>query len=90
MKINFKDFQLKDITGNPVQVETPLHQIIWNKIWERTPDIWMKDIAEQIYKGEEVEINSSQVEFIKATMKDSKSGLLEFFWRDLELYIDKH
>lgn len=90
MKINFKEFELKGIDWTPVNPETPLYQIIGNKIWERTPDIWTKEIAEKIYKGEEVELNSSQVEFIKATMSDPKSWLLEFFWRELNLFVDKH
>lgn len=90
MKINFKDFVLKSIDWTPVTPETPLHQIIGNKVWEFTNDLWVKEIAEKIYKGEEVEINSSQVEFIKTTMNDPKSGLMPFFWRELNIYIDAH
>ena len=85
MKINFKDFVLKSIDWTPVTPETPLHQIIGNKVREFTNDLWTKEIAEKIYKGEEVEINSSQVEFIKNTMSSEKSGLLPFFWRELNL-----
>ncbi len=90
MKINFKDFQLKSIDWTPVTPETPLHQIIGNKVWEFTDDLWVKEIAEKIYKGEEVEINSSQVEFIKTTLSDPKSWLMPFFGRELSLYIDSH
>ena len=90
MKINFADFQLKGIDWTPVTPETPLYQIIGNKVREFTNDLWTKEIAEKIYKGEEVEINSSQAEFIKNTMADPKSGLLPFFWRELNLFIDNH
>lgn len=90
MKINFTEFTLKSIDWTPVTPETPLHQIIGNKVREFTNDLWVKEIAEKIYKGEEVEINSDQKEFIKTTMNDPKSGLMPFFGRELGLFIDKN
>lgn len=93
MKINFQDFKLTWIDWKEVDFapDAPeLHQIIWNKIWEFSSDLWLKEIAEKIYRGEEVELNSNQVEFIRTTMSDAKVGLLPFFGRELNLFLEKY
>lgn len=90
MKINFAEFELVGIDWKVQEHETPLYQIIGNKIREFTPDIWLKEIAESIYRGEEVELNSQQVEFVKSTLSGERTGLMPFFARELNIFIDKH
>lgn len=90
MKINFTEFALVGIDWKEVQSEVPFHKIIGNKLWEFSRDIEMKQKAEAIWKGEEVELNSQQADFVKSTISDEKSQLLPFFGREVSSFIDKH
>lgn len=94
MKINFKDFILHWIDWKPVVLpedQETIYQIIWSKIWNNCTDLTLANIAEAIYRGEEVELNSQQVEFIKGIFTDQqKSWLNNIVGLKINLFIDSH
>jgi len=85
MKYNFSNIKLIDIEGNEVK-DNSLPKVIGNAIYSNTKDLGMVDIARDIYKGEEVELDEKQIEEVKTIVSASFAAFAQIAILD---YVDQ-
>lgn len=69
MKIDFRKIEVKDIEGNNSTLD--LSKMLGNAIYKKTSDLGELELAREIYKNGEVEIDIQQAEMIKKHVCES-------------------
>lgn len=67
MKINFTKLKFTDLEGNVMPLDCSKQ--VANYIYAETQDLGDLILAQEIYKGEEVELSTEQIEKIKEYLK---------------------
>lgn len=81
----FSEIKLTDIEGNKVK-DDGLSKVLGNAIYTTTKDLGMLEIAQQIYKGEGVELDDEQKEEIKNIVQQNFAA---FAQKPIIEYLDK-
>lgn len=85
MKLNFSQLKLKAIDGTVMDVE--VHKLLANALYVYVHDLGMLDIARAIYKGEEVELTSTQVKEIDSVLENERAGFAAFIKEAIKNYL---
>ncbi len=87
MKVNFSKVVLKTIEGEPIKGgET--HKNIGNIIYQNARDLGLVTIAQEIYKGNEVDLSDAELKEIKNLINNPSTGLMAFARKAVLDYID--
>lgn len=73
MKINFREIAVKDIEGNNSTLD--LSKELGNTIYKRTADLGELDLARDIYRNGEVDVDAGQATIL---IKYVREGFLAF------------
>lgn len=70
MKYNFSKIKILDIEGNEIPKSKEIFKTIANIIYTQShEDLGLVEVAKEIYKGKEVEIDKIEIETIKKIIK---------------------
>lgn len=80
MKINFTKLNFTDLEGNVMPLDCSKQ--VANYIYAETQDLGDLMLAQDIYKGEEVELSSEQVEKIREYLKKGFKAFVQKAFED--------
>jgi len=86
MKYSFHTVAITDIDGKDSKVE--VHKTLANALYSKSKDLDLVEKARIMNKGEEIELDKTEIEEIKKVIKDPQIGFFAFVQKALLDYID--
>ena len=86
MKYNFSEVEVKDITGKTLDIK--VGEALGNALYISTKDLGMVESAMKIYRGEDVELDKTEIEEVKRVVQDEKTGFFSFVQKAMLDYIE--
>ena len=87
MKYQFHTVTINDIEGKENK-EAKVHKTLANALYSKSSDLDLVEKARTINKGEEVELDKTEIEVVKKMIKDPQIGFFAFVQKALLDYID--